>query len=259
MLICFARSRALGRTAAELGLQLHQIGENVGLTPQLVGDHRRGARNRRDHGNPHAAALPRFDPRTEISGAGKQPDLISVLGHLHCADREFDAHVALQPAATVAIVEFFCWFRDDGKAVVVEPIDQGPDGGKLLILADCGEVKRAHQGSMALEFLEKALVVDVEAERLGGRVEIGALDKERDLVPASWHKSALLHRWRHLTIQNETAITSLSTLTVSARTRRLNPGGFFFVPRKRPQHGRALKAVLLRAMPGRPSMVLIVS
>jgi hypothetical protein len=37
------------------------------------------------------------------------------------------------------------------------------------------------------------------------------------------------------------------------------PGGFFFAPKKRPQHGGALKAVLLRAMPGRPSMVLIVS
>jgi hypothetical protein len=31
--------------------------------------------------------------------------------------------------ATVAIVEFFCWFRDDGKAIVVEPIDQRPERG----------------------------------------------------------------------------------------------------------------------------------
>jgi len=31
----------LGWIAAELGLQLHQIGKDVGLAPQLVGDHRR--------------------------------------------------------------------------------------------------------------------------------------------------------------------------------------------------------------------------
>src|ERR1700739_933675 len=36
-----ARSRTLGWIAAELGLQFHQIGEDVGLAPQLVGDHRR--------------------------------------------------------------------------------------------------------------------------------------------------------------------------------------------------------------------------
>jgi hypothetical protein len=39
--ICFARSRTLRRIPAEPGLQFHQIGENVGLAPQLVGDHRR--------------------------------------------------------------------------------------------------------------------------------------------------------------------------------------------------------------------------
>jgi hypothetical protein len=33
-----------------------------------------------------------------------------------------------------------------------------------------------------LEFLEKALVIDIEAERLGGCIEVGAIDKERDLA-----------------------------------------------------------------------------
>src|ERR1700692_1496070 len=46
-----ARSRTLGWVAAELGLQFDQIGEDVGLAPQLVGYHRRLARNRRDHGD----------------------------------------------------------------------------------------------------------------------------------------------------------------------------------------------------------------
>src|SRR6185437_1992753 len=33
-----ARRRTLGGIAAKLGLQFHQIGEDVGLAPQLVGD-----------------------------------------------------------------------------------------------------------------------------------------------------------------------------------------------------------------------------
>src|SRR3981189_846017 len=58
-----AQSRALEGIAAKLGLQLHQIGEDVGLAPQLVGDHRRLARNRRGPGNPDARPRPRFAPR----------------------------------------------------------------------------------------------------------------------------------------------------------------------------------------------------
>jgi hypothetical protein len=34
-----AEGRTLGGIAAELGLQLHQVGEDVGLAPQFVGDH----------------------------------------------------------------------------------------------------------------------------------------------------------------------------------------------------------------------------
>ncbi len=35
---------------------------------------------------------------------------------------------------------------------------------------------------MALEFAEKALVVDCESERPGRRLEIGAIDEKRNLV-----------------------------------------------------------------------------
>src|SRR5271156_5623783 len=70
-----ARGRTFGGIAAELGLQLYKVGENVGLTPQLVGDHRRLARNRRDHGDADAAALHRLDQRPEIAVAGKQHHL----------------------------------------------------------------------------------------------------------------------------------------------------------------------------------------
>src|ERR1700748_3584171 len=40
MMTRFARSRAFGRVAAELGLQFHEVGEDVGLTPQFIGNHR---------------------------------------------------------------------------------------------------------------------------------------------------------------------------------------------------------------------------
>jgi hypothetical protein len=41
-----ARGGAFGRVAAELGLQLDEVGEDVGLAAQLVGDHRRLAGDR---------------------------------------------------------------------------------------------------------------------------------------------------------------------------------------------------------------------
>jgi hypothetical protein len=66
-----AWGRALGGIAAELGLQFDQIGEDIGLAPQLVGDHRRLARDRGDHGHPDAAALHRFDQRAEIAVASQ--------------------------------------------------------------------------------------------------------------------------------------------------------------------------------------------
>jgi hypothetical protein len=67
-------------------------------------------------------------------------------------------------------------------AVVVQPVDQRADRRKFRILNDCGVIERAQQRSGTLEFLEQALVVYVEAERLGCRVEISAIDEQRDLV-----------------------------------------------------------------------------
>jgi hypothetical protein len=74
-----ARGRTLGGIAAELGLQFHEVGEDVGLAPQFVGDHRWLARNRRDHGDADAAALHGLDQRAEIAVTGEQHDLIDML------------------------------------------------------------------------------------------------------------------------------------------------------------------------------------
>src|SRR2546428_14169559 len=45
--------RARGRIAADLGLQLDDVDELVGLAAQLIGDHRRLRRGGRDHADAH--------------------------------------------------------------------------------------------------------------------------------------------------------------------------------------------------------------
>ena len=72
MMTRLARGRTLGRITAELGLQFHQIGEDVRLAPQFVGDHRRLARNRRNDRDADAAALHRFDQRASLMSFGQK-------------------------------------------------------------------------------------------------------------------------------------------------------------------------------------------
>ena len=67
-------------------------------------------------------------------------------------------------------------------AVVIEPVDQGPDRRIFLILDNRGVVNRTKQRASALEFLEQPLVIDIETKRFAGRMEIGAIDQERDLA-----------------------------------------------------------------------------
>jgi hypothetical protein len=96
-----------------------------GKNPTLKNDFEKQAAAYRLHGS---------DQRAEIAVAGEQHDLIDMLDELHRIDREFDAHATLELAATLAVVELFCWLRNDGKAIVVEPIDQWPDRRKFRIL-----------------------------------------------------------------------------------------------------------------------------
>jgi hypothetical protein len=51
---------------------------------------------------------------TQIPVAGKQRDLIDVLGELHRIDREFDIRVALDLAAAAGVDEFFRRLGDNG-------------------------------------------------------------------------------------------------------------------------------------------------
>jgi hypothetical protein len=178
----FARSRALGRIAADLGLQFQEVGENIRLAPQFVGNYRWLAGNGRNHGDVDAAALNRLHQRAEVTVAGKQHHLVNVTCEFHGIDGKLDVHVALHLASTKGIDEFLGRLGDDRIAIIIEPVDQRADRRAFLIFDDCRVVKRAQQRSATLEFLEQALVIDVETERLGRRVEIGAIDEQCNLV-----------------------------------------------------------------------------
>ena len=110
-----------------------------------------------------------------------------MLGELHGIDGELDVHVALDLAAAGGVDKLLGRLGDDGVAVVIEPVDQRADRGKFLILDDRGVVERPQQRPTALEFLQKALIIDVEAESFRRRVEIGPIDEERDVIASKSH------------------------------------------------------------------------
>ena len=129
-----------------------------------------------------AAALHRLHQRAKVAVAGEQHHLVDVFGEFHGVDRKLDVHVTLHLAPAAGVDEFLDRLGDDGVAVVVQPVDQGTDRREFLIFDDCCVVERAQQRSATLEFLEQALVINVETERLGCRVEIGAIDEQRNLI-----------------------------------------------------------------------------
>ena len=69
---------------------------------------------------------------------------------------------------------------DDPIAVVVEPIDERPDGGVFLVLHESRVIERPDEVTATLELLQEPLVVDVKAERFRRRIKVGAIDKEGD-------------------------------------------------------------------------------
>ena len=80
--------RGLARIATDLGLQLDDVDELVGLAAQLIGDHRRLCPGAGDHGDTHPVA-------------GEQHHVIDVAGELHSVDGELDIHVAFDLAGPV--------------------------------------------------------------------------------------------------------------------------------------------------------------
>ena len=107
--------------------------------------------------------------------------LIHMLGKFHGINGEFDVHATLHLAMAAGVGEVLDRFRDHVIAVVVEPIDQGPDRRIFLILDDRGVVERAKYCAATVEFLEQSLVIHIKTKRLAGRMKISAIDKECDL------------------------------------------------------------------------------
>ncbi len=183
--------RALGRIAADLVLQLDDVDELIGLAAQLVGDHRRLGRDRRHDNDAHAAPLHRLDQPAEVAVAGEQHHLVDVRRHLHGIDGKLDIHVAFDLASAGLVDELFGRLGDDGVAVIVEPIDQRPDRRIFLILDHRGVVERADQIAARLELAQQALVIDIEAERFGGGVKVGAVNEQGDFLDLCRHGISL--------------------------------------------------------------------
>ena len=184
--------RARGRIAADLGLQLDDVDELVGLATQLIGDHRRLRRGGRDHADAHPAALHRLDQRAEIAVAREQHHVVDVAGEFHGVDGELDIHVAFDLAAAGLVDELFGRFSHDRVAVVVEPVDQRPDRGKFLILDNGGVIERPQQIAARLKLAQKPLVIDVKAERLRGGIEIGTVNEQREFFFVWGHEFSLV-------------------------------------------------------------------
>ena len=81
-----------------------------------------------------------------------------------------------------ASVNVFGRLRHHRVAVVVEPIHERADRGVLLILSQRRIVERPHELAFGSEESEEALVIDVEPERLGRRVKVGAIDEDRQAL-----------------------------------------------------------------------------
>ena len=61
------------------------------------------------------------------------------------------------------------------EAVVMQPVDEGPDRGIFVILQQGCVIEGAQQLATAHEFLPQELVVDIEAEGFRCRIEVGAI------------------------------------------------------------------------------------
>ena len=172
--------RPIARIASDPRDQLGEIDEFVRLTAQFIRHHRRLGRDRRHDRHPNALALNRFDQRPEIAVAREQDHQIEMRRHIHGVDRELDVHVALDFTPSGGVDEFLRRLRHHRITVVVEPVDQADDRGIFLIVDQGRVIEGSNQASLALEFLEKTLVVDIESESFRAGIEICPVNKQGD-------------------------------------------------------------------------------
>ena len=108
--------------------------------------------------------------------------MVDALRHFHHIDRKLDIHIAFNPPPPLRIGVFFQRLGDHGKAIIVKPIDQRPQGRELLLLGQRGIIKRAHQEALAGKQLQQTLIIDIELQAFGGPIEVGAVYENRNLL-----------------------------------------------------------------------------
>src|SRR5262245_10654900 len=179
--------RPLGRISADLGLQLDDIYEHVGLATQLVRNHRRLRCYGRDDGYANPSALYGFDKRTEIAVTREKDHVIDRARDFHGIDREFDIHVSFDFSPASLIHKFLGRLGDNRIAVVVEPVDQRTDGRIFLILDDCRVIKSTQQITARLKLAQEPLVIDIKPEGLCCRVKIRTVNEQSELFARYCH------------------------------------------------------------------------
>ncbi|MNL30662.1 hypothetical protein D3C87_1524110 [compost metagenome] len=102
---------------------------------------------------------------------------------LQRVDAQLDVHIALHLAAAQGIGEFLGRLGDDRVAIIVEPVDQRADRGIFLILDQRGVIIGPQQIGLGAELGEQFAIVDVDANGFRRGIEIGAINKERNLLP----------------------------------------------------------------------------
>ncbi len=90
--------------------------------------------------------------------------MVEILRHLHDVDGELDIHVALDlapPGRVRVLLGRLCHHR---VAVVVEPVDEGPDRRVFLVTEQGGVIKRPDQAALGAKEIKQTLVIDVETK-----------------------------------------------------------------------------------------------
>ncbi len=119
--------------------------------------------------------------------------MIDMRRHFHHIDGQFDIHVALHLPAAHGIGVFLGRLGHHGEAVIVEPVDQRPQRRIFLILDQGRVIESAHQMRFLAEGFQQAAIVDLEAEAAGRRIQVGAVDEERNaLLSIELHGKTLL-------------------------------------------------------------------
>jgi len=122
------------------------------LPTQFVGYHRL-ARDRRHDSYPNPSALDRFDQPPIFTVAGEKHHLVELVREFHGVDRQLDAYFAFDTTTAAGIDGLFHRLGNHGVSVIIEPIDQWPDRG-VLILDDGGVIESTHKLAAAFEFIQ---------------------------------------------------------------------------------------------------------